>query len=179
MDAEGNVLAKHRAARTVDALSKTAEEAKAFIDLKAKADAGDKEAQVELFFKQLELNHLTAAAARRRLDEMKDLPANRRQEAADRIVDLEIDEIVGEVTQDKNTRIEAGRKFAEMNKAGRVPKSEEYFQAYWILMLDYAESVPDAGLFEKALGALKEKYGSNPQAATFFKQKEETLRRLR
>lgn len=179
MDADGNVLAKHRGARTVEGFGKTAEEAKAFLDLKAKAGAGDKESQVALFFKQLELKHLSSTEARRCLDEMKDLPAERRQQALDRIVDLEVDEIVANVTQDKKTRIEAGRRFVEMNKAGRIPKTEEYFQAYWILILDYAESVPDSGLFEKALGILREKYGANPQAAAFFRQKEETLRRLR
>lgn len=179
MDADGNVLAKHRTARTVEAFSKTAEEARAFLALRTKAGTGDREAQIDLFFRQLELGHLSAAEARRRLEELKELPPERRQQATDRIVELEIDEIVAEVTQDKKSRIEAGRKFAEMNRAGRVPKGEEYFQAYWILILDYAESVPDAGLFEKGLTTLREKYGSNPQAGGFFRQKEEILRRLR
>ena len=66
-----------------------------------------------------------------------------------------------------------------MKKAGRIPTDEERMQPFWIFMMDYAEDKKEVATFEEALKALKEKFGGNPQAAKFFEQKEEILKKLK
>ena len=102
-----------------------------------------------------------------------------REDLEEKLVNMEVTEILGGVTGDKKTQIEAGKKFAELEKVGRIPTEVNEMMAFWILMMDYAESRKDAKLFEKALEALKKKFGDNPRAKPFLQKKEGVLTELR
>jgi hypothetical protein len=181
MDADGNVTAKHAGQRTVEAFGQTAEKAKAFADLKKKADGGDKTAGHDYFLQALDLSHFTAEAARKKMAEV-DLSAEEKEKVETKCVDLEVTDALSTITEDKETRVAAGKKFAEMKKAGRVAKSDQTVQPFWIIMMEYAEAQKDAALYEEGLNALKEKFSAqmgNPKVKEWFAVREETLAKLK
>jgi hypothetical protein len=179
MDAEGRVLSRHEGQRNVEGFNKTLGEARGFLELKKKAEGGDKDAVQDLFMRQLDLGHFKAEEARKKLAEMADLPKEKRDKAEARIVELEFGEILATVTQQKKTRVEAGRRFSEMKKAGRIPAGEQETAIFYTLIMDAAESDKDAAAFEDALNALKAKFGERPQAKSWFEKQEVTLKKLK
>lgn len=179
MDSAGNVLAEHDGPRSAAEFGKTGEKASAFIALKAKAEKGDKAAQVELAIAELELGHIKLDEAKKKL-EGKKLSKEQQAKLDGLAASAAVKEVLETVTQDKATQLAAGKKFLEMKKAGQAaPSSDQLFQPYWILMLNYAEEQKDVKSFEEALGAIKERYASNPQAQNFFKAKDESLKKLK
>ena len=52
-------------------------------------------------------------------------------------------------------------------------------QPYYILMMKAAEDAKDAVIFEKAMNALKKKFGDNPNAKRFFEANEKKLEELK
>ena len=149
-----------------------------FLDLKKKADKGDKAAKADLLVQQLELGHLGADEARTR---MKDVDLNPAQKARieSLLVDVEIRDILKTVTPDKVTRIAAAKKFLAMKKAGKpVPSGDREIQAYWIFIMDAAEETKDAATFEEAFDALKKKYGAQ-MSPQFTKTTEDRLSKLK
>jgi hypothetical protein len=179
MDAEGNVLAKHEEERTAEGFAKTGEKVKDFYALKAKADKGDKEAQVNLAITQLELGHLKAEEVQEKLSKLGPLSAPQKAKLDGLLIAAEVREVLKTVTNEKATQLAAGKKFLEMNRSGKPAPIGEEDQPYWILIMDYAESQKDAKAFELGLQALKARFGSNPQAAEFFKRKDATLKTLK
>ena len=181
MDADGNVTAKLAGQRTVDGFGQTAEKAKAFAELKKKADGGDKAAKHDYFLQALELSHFAADVARKKMTEVE-LTAEEKEKVESKCLDLEVSDALASITEDKETRLAAGKKFAEMKKAGRIAKSDQTVQPFWILMMDYAESQKDAALYEEGLNAMKEKFGAqmnNPKVKEWFATREETLAKLK
>lgn len=165
LDAEGNLLESHEGDRSPAALEQTLGKAQAkaqtLADLKKKADGGDSAAKLELLLTQLELGHLKADAAKARAQELKDVPKDKQAKIDGLIAGLEVGEILGAIgdPKDQQKRQAAGKQFAEMKKAGRVPSAEGPSQAYWILMMEYSESQKDAAAFEEELNALKARLG--------------------
>ncbi len=179
MDAEGKVLAEHESERSAAAFGKTGEKARSFLSLKAKAEKGDKAAQVENALAQLELGQIKAAEAKERL---KGRTLSKEQQAKlDGLASgAEVKEILETVTQDEETQNAAAKKFLAMKKAGKpAPSDDRLAQPYWILMMNCAEDEKDAALFEECLKALKARFGDNPRAQNFFKAKEEALEKLK
>ena len=179
MDEAGNVLAEHEDQRTAAAFAKTGGKARDFLALKAKAEKGDKAAVIDLTIAQLELGHIGAEEADKKL---KDAKLTKEQQAK---VDglkaaAEVRDIMKSVTQDPATQAAAGRKFLELKKAGKpAPADDQGFQAFYILILNNAEKDKDVPLFEECLKALKDRFGSVPQAQGFFKAKDEALKKLK
>ena len=184
MNEKGNVLAKHEwpRPRSVEGFTSTAKEAEDFQrkldDLKKKAAAGDMDAKVEYFEIRMDLAWIGLKEARAEMKNLR-LTKAQREDLEEKLVNMEVNEILGGVTGDKKTQIEAGKKFAELEKVGRIPTEVNEIMAFWIYMMDYAESRKDAKLFEKALEALKKKFGDNPRAKPFLQKKEGVLTELR
>ena len=178
MDAEGNVLAKHLGARDAAGFSATGKSATAFVDLKKKAEKGDKAAQAELLVQQLELGHLSADDARKKMKEVA-LSAEQKAKVEALFADVEVREVLKSVTQDKATRIAAGKKFLEMRKASKpAPAGDRELQGYWISIMDAAEEGKDAKTFAEGFEALKQKYGPN-MSPQFTKMTEDRLAKLK
>jgi hypothetical protein len=179
MDSEGKVLAEHDGPRDPDAFAKTGEKAKSFLALKAKAEKGDKAAQVDYALAALELGQIKAAEAREKLKGHK-LSKAQDEKLAELLVTAEVKEIMETVTNDEATQNAAAKKFHEMKKAGKpAPADDRLVQPYWILMMNWAEDEKNAALFEECLKALKAKFADNPQAQNFFKAKEAKLKELK
>jgi hypothetical protein len=80
---------------------------------------------------------------------------------------------------DPKYRIAAGKVFAAMHAAGRVPKEQNEMAAFYQITIDYAESVKEVALFETALAKLRESFGDNPRAQGFFKMMDDRLAKLK
>ncbi|MBI2933372.1 MAG: hypothetical protein HYY16_17140 [Planctomycetes bacterium] len=178
MDQNGDVVAKP-GGRTVEAFEAADRQARRYIDLKKKADAGDEAARKELTILSAELGQFTAQEGRARLQELTDLSPAQQKTVDALLTGYEVRAILSTVTEEKSTQLEAGGKFLEMKKAGRIPGGEEELQGFWILILDYAESEKDATSFEEALDALKAKFGRHPAAKKFLEEKTKVLERLK
>jgi hypothetical protein len=179
MDAEGNVLATHNGPRTVEGFEQTGKKALAFLDLKKKAEKGDKAAKTELLIAQAELGHLPPDEIQKRMGEVT-LTAEQKTRLEGILATTEVRAILGTVGRDPASQREAGKKFWEMRKAGKpAPAGEQESFAYWLLIMAHAEGVKDAVPFEEALNALKAKLGANPQAKKVLEEREAALKKLK
>jgi hypothetical protein len=131
------------------------------------------------FGKKLELRHYKSEDAKKALAELGELPAEKKDRFNAQIFSVELAEVFATVTRDKATRAAAGKRLAEFKSAGRLPAGDREAQSFWTLILDYAEAEKNVKLFEEALAAMKEKFGSNQRMAGFFKQKEDILAGLK
>jgi len=156
LDAEGLLLAVHNGQRTAAGFDETVVKAKAFVDLRKKAEAGDKAAKLEHFLQAMDLGHFTADELRKRAKEL-DLGKDHMAKVEAACLNMEIAAIFEGVTQDKTTWVPAGKKFAEMKKAGRVPTDPSVAPNFWVFIMEYAYSEKDAPLFEEGLAAMKER----------------------
>lgn len=180
MDAEGEVLAAHEGPRTVEAFRQTATRAKRFAELKAVKDPTPAQ-RVDLFMAELDLGRLDLAAARERRGQLTGLTPEQEAQVSQAITDLEIVDMANALGQRPTPaqRAELGGRYHAMLEEGRRPAGEQASQAFYILMLDWAEQQKDAPAFEQALGALRERFGAQPGVERFFKAQEERLARLK
>ena len=181
MDAAGKVLAEHEGPRTSEGFAKTGEQAKAVIDLKARAEKGDKGAKLNLVILQFETGQLTPDEARAQLKEAAEPSAEQKEKLDGLFNDAEILAVAASIKRgDQAGAIAAGKTFYERMKAGQpAPRGDQAVQTYWILMIEYAKSQKDAATFEQALGALKEKYANDQGAQEFFKKADADLEALK
>ncbi len=181
LDAEGNLLAKHFGQRTLEMFRETGRRAQAkaqvLLDLKAKAGQGDAAAIHAYLLAQLELGHLKLEEARRRADELANLSQEQTKKLRGLLADLEVEEIAA--VRDETSIVEAGRKCFEMKRAGRVPIGAEAVQAFWFMILEYAEDRKDAVAFEEGLDALRSKFGADPRMSMTLQEKEAVLKKLK
>ncbi len=174
------MIAKHEGRRTGTAFAETGKKAKAFLELKAKAAKGDKDAKIELLIAQIEFGHLEADEAKKQVEKLGNVSDEQQKKLDAAMAGLEVMATLKTITRDPATQTAAGKKFYEMNKAGKpAPTGDMEAQAYWILMMNYAEKEKDAETFGTALEALKAKFGSNPRAAKFFQAQEKKLEALK
>ncbi|HLG43205.1 MAG TPA: hypothetical protein VI643_07550 [Planctomycetota bacterium] len=179
MDADGNVVARHEGQRTIDGFETTAGKAREFLELKKKAEGGDKAAQLDLLKKQIEFRHFDSVEARKRVDAIADLDEATKKDLLEKIINMKIYEIIGTITADKATRIAAGKKYNEMRLAGELPKGDRELQYLWMFILEYAESASDVRLYETGVKAVEEAFGAKTQYKRWvdqIKQKLETLK---
>lgn len=180
MDAEGKVLAVHEEDRTAAAFAKTGEKAKTFVALKEKAAKGDAKAKVDFILARLDLGQLTGDEAEKELKASGATLSKEQQAKFDgMMVNQTILDVVKKIDGEDAAK-EAGKKFYEMQKAGKAgPTSDQAIQPYYILGMNAAEEAKDLDVFEKDLKALKERFGSNPQARKFFDAKDKKLQELK
>ncbi len=177
LDADGNVVARP-GSRDVAGFAAAAADGKRYVDLKAKKDPSVAE-QVDLLALEIGLGLVDYDAAKARADALKDLDDALRARLDDALLPLEVQK---HLPQGRNAPREAilaaGKTYAGMFKAGRIPKDDESFQPFFILMLDYAEETKDVDLFRTALGKLTERFGENPRAKGFFDAQQARLAKL-
>lgn len=180
MDAEGEVLATHEGPRTVEAFRQTTAGAQRYATLKAVKDPTPQQ-RVDLFLAELDLGKLDLAAARQRRTELTGLTPEQETKVSQALTDLEILDMAQALGQrpSPQQRAELGGRYHAMLQEGRRPTGEQAFQPFYILMLDWAEQQKNAAAFEQALGALRERFGSQPGVDRFFKAQEERLQRIK
>jgi len=178
LDSEGRVSAKHQGPRSADGFGATAQKARDFLALKKKAET-DKAAAIEFFFQAAEISHFTAAEARERGKTLADLTDEQKKRVDQILLALEVQEIAGGVNwQDKKSMADAGGKFLELKKAGRIPAGDREMQSFWICIMEHAYAQKNAALFEEGFSALKEKFGSRMNKK-FQEEREKQLAELK
>ena len=180
MDAEGEVIGVVSGERSVAGFTRLMKDAADYSTLRGKKGRSPAE-EVRLLGFELGMDRVTEADARTRAAALKDLDADPKKALDALLLGLDIQAELKLIKgPDPALRIAAGKDFAAMWKEGRRPGSDDgVFQPFFIYMLDYAESEKDAAHFEKALGVLREKFGSEPKAAGFFKKQDERLAKLK
>jgi hypothetical protein len=179
LDAEGNVLAKHEGARDADGFRETGRKVQAFLEVRRKAETGGAEAKLDYLIARLDLGHVKVADAEREIGGLGTPSPEQKARLDEALTNATVLETVREIQSDEGAE-QAGKKFYEMHKAGKpAPTSDDAVQAYWILLMDCAEEKKDAAAFEAGFKALKAKFGELPQAQKWFKEKEETLKKLK
>jgi hypothetical protein len=179
MDPQGNILAVHEDERSAAGFAKTGAKAKTFLDLKEKAAKGDPAAKIDFIIAQLDMGQIKAADAEKQLKDAGKLSKEQQAKLDEILANVAVMEIVKGI-ESENEAKEAGKKFYEMQKAGKPgPTSDQALQPYYILGMNAAEEAKDAATFEKNLNTLKAKFGSNPQAKKFFDAKEKKLEELK
>jgi len=195
MDADGKVMAKHQGARTTEGFEATLKTATEFADARKKAAEGtDAGAKLEVFTKDLEFGNYGAADARKAYEALGTVGDAEKTKIEGLLAVLEIREVMAAINkkaekvgdapdkdaQFKLLRIEAGKKFMEMNKAGRVPGAgTNETSMFWSFILEAAEDAKDVAAFEAGLAKLKDLYASNPQAQKFIQDKEAILQKMK
>ncbi len=181
MDEEGNVLAKHEGSRDAAGFEQTLGTAQAFIDLKKKAESGDKAAKKELVLKQIELGHIKPEDADAKLKELGDLTPEEQAKVNGVLANAQVTALFSSFKTQPTPEqlLDLGKKLAEMQKAGRVPTEPQIQMNFWALIMDYAESTKDVALFEEGLTTLKAMLSGNPQAKEFLEQKEKALEAMK
>lgn len=180
LDAEGTVLVRHGSGRTADAIDASGAKARDFLELKAQAEKAGPSAKIDFILVRLELGHIKLGEAELRIRESGGTPDARQQKRLDGLkANAEVEAILRPVRSDE-AKIEAARLCYERRKAGReAPSSEPWQGAYWNLLLDHAERVKDAAVFEEALRFLKSKYADVPDSMKYLQGKEAVLKSMK
>jgi len=179
MDAEGNVVAKHSGARSVKGIETSGGKAVAYMDLKKKAEGGDKAAKIDLVIIEIDLGKTTLDEGKKKLKELGEL--SKEQQAKLDAIETNVavtDTVKGLRRNDKQGMLDAGKKFFEMKGLGKIPSGDQEFQYFYMLMMDYVETQKDAKTFEECFTALKTRFADsiNKQWVT---QNEERLKKLK
>ena len=177
MDADGEVLAAPTG-RSVTAFNSTLTSLEAYLDLKARADGGDKSVANDLFIAELQLGKLDFDDAKIRHGELRGLGTEQVKLIDAAFVNLEVDDIVNRVNTRQIVVEEATKQFAEMAKADRVPTSS-FAPSFWSIVLQHAASTEDVKLFERGFSAMKELLGDSSQNAEMLETLEKQLKELK
>ncbi len=181
MNADGDVIGAPQG-RSVDAFEDGGKKAQKFLELKKKADAGDKKALAEVIVTELMDGRIKISEADKKLKGV-DLSADQKKQIESIRPDAEVREIMQDVNpQDEAGALVMGKKFAERLKAGKAnPNTPQMLQNYLGWIMKYAESEKDADLYEKGLTPFEAKFGSSqdPKAKAFFANAHKTLEKLK
>lgn len=173
----------HQGPREVAAFAATAAKAQRYVELRAVADPTPAQ-KVELLVTELEMGKLDLAAAQARKAALTGLTPEQEAQLSTALTDLEVMDILKNTPppaqgQEAKVKGELGARFHEMLQAGKRPSGDQPYQAFYGLIMDWAEQQKDVAAFEQALGAMRERFGAMPQAAQFFRAQDERLARLK
>ncbi len=180
LDSEGNVVTK-QGGRAVADFETTGNKVRTFLDLKKKMDAGDTTVKVEFTLVSMDLavDTVTLDDAKKKIADLGELTKEQKARADVILIDVEVYSILKSINRNnQQTRLDAGKAFLEMKKAGRIPKADSTVQPFHIIMMDYFESQKDAAGYEEALKAL-EKFRADPNTKTFFAARDKKLAELK
>lgn len=175
MDASGDVIT-NQGDRSVEGFQKTLGTVRDYLALEKKAQgSSDAKAQAQLFLAKLDLGKMTPDEAKERMGEVT-LDAAQKKQAEQQILNLEVTATMSSI-RSREAMAEAGAKFAEMKRAGRVPTGDAMVP-FWNGIMMHADQNGDAKLFEEALNKLKAEL-KGPRFQRMFQQAEKRLEELR
>ncbi|HEX5137179.1 MAG TPA: hypothetical protein VFY93_09415 [Planctomycetota bacterium] len=180
MDEEGGVLAV-QGERTVAGFQKTlADKVQRFLDLRAKAKAGDPAAQIELTLLEGDLGRISFEEVQTRLKGKK---LTDEQQAM--LGDVELGAMISELqkSEDEAAAKPRMKRIADTFASGRLPRDAEKKQMFLQITLSYAVSEEDPDLVEKAFGPLKAIYeqqlGNDPRVQEWARKIEDKIAEMR
>jgi hypothetical protein len=178
MDPTGEIITEHHGARSAAEFAKTGETAKSWLGLKEKAAKGDPAAQIDFAILQLSMGQVSAEDAAKTLKAAGQPTKEQQAKYEAELTNAEIREAVRQVKSDEEAAA-LGKKFYARHKEGKpAPTSDNALQSYYILLMEAAGELKDAGTFESAYKILFDKYGKMEGAGAFFEEKEKQLKEL-
>jgi hypothetical protein len=159
MEEQGRVVATHRGPRTVELFQETAKEVQAFSDVKAKADAGDRDAKIEYTRRCADQGWYKLDELRTALAGLGELSAEQQEAFNGVLANLMVEEI-------QNT-VEAQR-YLEMLDKELVPTNEQSATHFYDVIVRYAAFKKDLKVFESAFPELEKRLSQNPRAAGYL-----------
>lgn len=182
MSKDGDVTAALTGERTVAGFRAMMEAGAKFESVKSKA-VKTTDDEIFLLKHDVSMGNVKLDGAKERAAKLKDLTEAQKKEIDGLLLGLEIQASLPTSRNPEENKAQAaaaGKKFAEMWAAGRTPSGDDgAIGGFYSMILEHAESVKDADLFEKALGKLRESFGSRPQTAAFFKKQDARLAALK
>jgi hypothetical protein len=147
-------------------------------ELSAKAAKGEEGAKLELLRKELELGHLTHAAAQERVRSLGELDPETTKDLAGRLAAVEFSEL--EVTvKDQESLAAASKEIYAMAKAGRIPSGRDAAVGFWQAVLSYGSANSDPEAFELALKKMEELLSGDPRWKAFHDRMSQRLEELK
>ena len=172
LDGKGELLAHLTASRDLEGLQDLGRRALAFLDLRRRAGAGDRDAEVDLLLAQHDLGTLPLAGLRTRREGMGALTEAQRARLDGRLADGEVREVLLRI------RLDAGARFLAMKARGLVPASDKEAWTFWNMMMEHAEASKDLPAFQAALDAAKARFHEEPNQRRILGDWERKLRKL-
>ena len=176
MDAEGEVIASPTS-RSVSAFNSTLTAVESYLELKARADGGDKSVANALFVAEMGFDKLDFDEATARFAKLRGFTADEKKTIESQIVGLEFTSMISEVRQLGLGQEAARKRAADMAKAGRAPSGQMAGQ-FWTYCLRHADSDEDGKLYEESLTHLKKIYADNPRFQADLPDLETRLKEL-
>ncbi|MBC8328862.1 MAG: hypothetical protein ISR76_10020 [Planctomycetes bacterium] len=140
-----------RSGRSQAEFEKGRDEAQEFLELVAKADAGDVKAQIPVFLKQLEFGWFTVEEARAKLAGFEKVSKKDLKAIEVLLVETEVRGLAKQAGRDLDKRREAGARCAEMWGDKQVPEDMDCMIQFWALIADHAEAKGDKKLMKKVV----------------------------
>lgn len=181
MSAEGDVLSE-LSDRSVDGFKAMMKAAADDLVLRAKKDPTPAE-RLKILGSDLARGRIKGPEYRERAAKIEGLDEAGIKERETTIVHLDIDAEMDKLRKAggpaPELRLEIGKIFAGMHKAGRVPTERRYIGGFYELMMIYGENEKDPEIFGAALAKLKEAFGGQKQAEEYFKTQEAKLEAMK
>ena len=181
LDAAGDVIAQLEGGRTVEGFRAMMTDGAKFVAVRSK-EKKTLDDEIFLLKHDIAMGNADLAAAKTRMAGLKGLNDAQKKELDGALLGLEIQAAMPRAKSKEEAQaiaLTAGKQFAEMWSAGREPTAENQIGQFFSAILEHAESVKDAALFEKALDKLRAQFGSKPQNAGFFTKQDERLKALK
>ncbi|MBL7008826.1 MAG: hypothetical protein ISR76_07490 [Planctomycetes bacterium] len=176
MDAEGNTLAEP-AGREVKDFEATLKQLAELEDLRARIAKGEKGLEAKLFLAELEMGKYGFEEAKEKAKQFPKLTAEQKKRVAKLLLNAEVNDLLGKITSEE-AMLETAVRMKELLDEGRIPDGEAG-DGFWSILMDWADRNSDAGVFEKALAALKAKYGEEEGAKAYFDRQEARLKEMK
>lgn len=125
-------------------------------ELKAKIAGGDKSGEKDLLLLELELQQLTFADAKARIEKTADFTKEEQTKINEYMADLEIRDITGSA-HDRDTLIAGGKRALKFVADGRVPERLDSFQRIWVFIINYASAANDEESLSLAVKNIKDR----------------------
>lgn len=177
MDAEGNVLSE-LGDRSVDGFKEMMKGAGEYQALRAKKDHTPAE-MLKLLGMDLARGRIKGPEYKEKAGAIKGLDEAGVKERASTLLHLdistELDKLRAAGGPAPELRLEVGKAFAGMHKAGLAPTEKQYIGPFYELMMNYAEKEKDAETFAACFAKLKENFGDQKRLEGFWKSLQERL----
>lgn len=175
LDAEGRKLMEYSGPRTTKGFEQALEEVQEFLDLEARAAAGEAKAATELLIRQLALQWFDFEEAKAKVEALTEVSSKQRKLLDQLLIDTEVRGLADSHGDSRSKRVEAGKRFLELFEAKQLPAGYNELYAFWTFLADYAEDQGDKRLFKKVIKAYDD---TLPNGASKNKAVKELERRL-
>jgi hypothetical protein len=161
LTADGALLARHEGARTVEGVDKTAEAAKAFAAVRAKAAAGDEEAKLAVLVREAELGMVKPDVLAARVKEVKSIPPEIQAKLDGLLFDARVAELATRARTGPEASKAAAAQVIEWAREGKLPSAPRSLSSFVGIVSADARASKDAANARALVEILTAKRGGD------------------